>query len=594
MVYVTTEWDYELKTEVFKVNGDKGYAHSTDVIIKEVTHESSSEEQPQRDTSNIEWFIPTFTVDVIRDIGSSNVVFYDNGEPISVYNDGTPMQMINWDISTLEQTIQLHLGYGVEHNIYARYLGNKKGLPSKSATIKLYEEIPYTYSTTIERTTTNKQFPINTPITFPIQFTSGNTLTTAETKTIKLYVNNEYINSTTITLPANTSTVDATITLPNGLTNGLYHIELKFEGDEHNQSASNKFDISVGYQISIIDHSRIFVESPPMQHPTMYYQPSDFNFVQCKLTNYFNEPIQNETISLNYNNLTATTNTNGIATFNNKFDTCKTPIYCEYQGNISESIKIPILSIENIEIEYEPIIAKDYTTNIIATITQATWTYNPDFVSNYSGIPLAFQIGNASDGNASMHYTNPYRQVVIPLVGSGSGVKSFMVYSSETYDRGSYDDVEQYWNVNDKNINMNYYVIGANFYELTTGFKFENINANSFSLIGLGNGLSFDEDWRITYSVVSASKNVKLVTGSWSKNGDSHTIQDLCISQPITLSKGDTITLENSNGTIQIITPNNTGNNSITATNYGYPIVGMTSTTAKSQLTLNNLKFRRL
>ena len=73
MVYVTTEWDYDLKAEVFVVRGDKGYAHTTDTLLSEVG---------TRNSSIIEYFTATFEVNVLRDIRDSKVVIYDDGEAI--------------------------------------------------------------------------------------------------------------------------------------------------------------------------------------------------------------------------------------------------------------------------------------------------------------------------------------------------------------------------------------------------------------------------------------------------------------------------------------------------------------------------------
>ena len=50
MPYITTEWDYGLKTEVFVVKGDKGYTHTTDTLLNEVG---------ARDSSIIEYFTAT-------------------------------------------------------------------------------------------------------------------------------------------------------------------------------------------------------------------------------------------------------------------------------------------------------------------------------------------------------------------------------------------------------------------------------------------------------------------------------------------------------------------------------------------------------
>ena len=66
MAQITTEWDYDLKEEVFKVSSDKGYVHKTFTTL--------STTSTANNTSLMSYFVATLKVNVDMDIGDSHIV----------------------------------------------------------------------------------------------------------------------------------------------------------------------------------------------------------------------------------------------------------------------------------------------------------------------------------------------------------------------------------------------------------------------------------------------------------------------------------------------------------------------------------------
>lgn len=598
MVYVSTEWDYDLKTEVFVIKGDKGYAHTTDTLLVEVG---------SHNTNLIEYFTATFSVDVLRDIQDSKVVIYDNGEAIPLYVDGAEVQMLNWQQGNQSATFSLKLGYGVEHNIYARYLGNKKGLPSKSKTISLFEPLPNKYGTLIERTTDTSQFDTNQTISIPIRFTTNRTFETSEVKSVDLYVDDVLETSTNISLSAGQTTATGTLTA-SGLSSGLHRLEVRFDGDEHNEAFNLPFSISVGYKIQLIDHSKIISETRN--------SIENYNFVTYKLTDYLNALVGNATIKLTdgttvYN--TGTTNSDGIVNFNS-ITTLPATFHATWEktNNIiynSPDISLPVIHVTSDDIEAEDeVIADGYSTNIAVSVNGYNWIHNPQ--NNLENIPVMF-----SDGvNApKKYYTNNRGVVNIPFTGANRGdvvVSAEIGYAVTAYE--NITDISQYWNTQKRFINKDYRVLAPNFYELNSGFKFEVPSNNALSLIGIGDGEEYDGSWIVSFDVVSASATLRVVAGDWF-NSTRETWENLLMSNNVSLKSGQTVTISytksNNIGLLKIELPNS-NNHTLECYSQGYPLIGITSAinsqvtvtnnagstsaTAKSQLTIDNVRFRRL
>lgn len=583
MAYITTEWDYGLKAEVFVVNGDKGYAHTTDTLLYEV--------DDSRNANQIEYFTAMFTVDVKRDIQDSKVVIYDNGEAIPIYIDDDPVQMIDWQQGGQTVTFTARLGYDTQHNIYAKYLGNNKGLPSKSPTITISEPLPNLYGTLIERTNDTSQFDTNQPISIPIQFTTNRTFESSEVKTIEIYVDGVAKTGTNITLNSGQTTATGTITLQNGLSAGLHQLEIRFEGDGHNESFNLPFSISVGYQLNLIDHSPIISETRT--------DLENLNYITYKVTDYLNAPIEDATIKLSDGTTdygTTTTDSEGIAHFT-EITTLPSAVRAVWEkgNNItynSSDASLPVIRVGSAHMGAESVIAEGYSANVVVTIQNWTWIHNPQ--NNLEGIPVIFADNFGKEGK---YYTNADGVATIPYVGANKG--NVVLSANVGYGITEYayiTDLAQYWNTQTTIINKDYRILAPNFYELNSGFKFEVRASNALSLIGFGDGEMYNGDWTVSFKVVSASKNIKLVAGDWF-DSSSETWENLLQTSNLTLKGGQTITISytasNDNGLLKIELPNGS-NQSLEVVSKGYPLMGIISETAKAQLTIDNVRFRRV
>ena len=574
LVYVTTEWDYDLKAEVFIVRGDKGYAHTTDTLLSEVGDE--------RDNSIIEYFTALFNVDVVRDRGNSKVVIYDGEEAIPLFVDGNQVEMLDWEQNDQPKTFTLKLGYDVEHKIYAKYLGNDKGLSSKSQILILSEPLPNLYGTLIERTTDTSQFEANTAINIPIQFTTNRTFESAETKELNIYVNGIWKNSNSLTLNAGQTTATTTLILPDGLESGLHQIEIKFEGDDHNEASTLPFKISVGYKVEIIDHTPLIAVTPTAIE--------DYNYIKCRVIDYLNVPKENAQIRLesttNNELYVTTTDSDGIATFN-QITTLPETVTAEYSQYSSEALSLPVIRVNDFRLGAERVIADGYSAKAQITILDWDWLHNRK--TNLEGIPVLFY---DTMGRESKYYTNGEGMVSIPYVGANRGnitLNADIGYSMTK--SASIEDLTQYWSTQTGFINKNYKIISTNFYELNSSFKFEVRADNNMSIIGLGDGEYYEGNWTLSFKVASASSNLTFIAGDWF-DSEHQTLENLLLT-PASLKAGQTVTVTYTDGVLTATLPNGESN-SIECQSRGYPALGIVAPTAKSYLSIDNLKFRRV
>ena len=610
MPYVTTEWDYDLKTEVFKINGDKGYTHETDTILNEITHETSGETPPYRDTSRLAYFTADFTVDVIRDLSNSQVAFYDNGQSIPVYIGEDKYMTIPWGLNTQQTTVTIPLGYDVEHKIHAKYLGNKKALPSKSKTINLYEPMPPLYTTKLERTSTQTQFEKDTSFLVPIKLTTGTTFETSQTKEVTLYDGEETIQTIEITIPANTTYGTGSFNVSGGLDAGLHHLVAKFEGDTYSEQATLKFDISVGYEVIVTGHSPIFsVTNESIANYTPPIEYSRSNYVDVEVKTFLGIPkeegarvgVHDDGTLLGY----STVNSQGKArirlvqnpttgTF-----TASTLIFSSMKTYYAEPFTAPVIKVNAITMNPATITAENYTSLSEATITNYEWIANPQ--TNLSNIPIVYyNYEYASDAEtvvnpiATYAYTDDRGVATIPYTGVGAGVTR-IYYKIGYVVQGNFQitDVTQYWSATSPSINKEYtHIVDGKMLEVSSGFKFQSVVGTGLSWVGVGDGGDYENDWGVVYDVVSAGTNLQLLAANWKYVNGVPKRTSLALTKPVNLRKGQKITIryEKSTKTITIKTPTNTTTKQMEW--HGYPAFGMKSTT-KAQMIVNNVKFRR-
>ena len=129
MAKLITTYDSTLKEKVFVLKGEEAYAKSTDTVLTELPREEDWNRY-------LDYMLIGFEVDVHRNIGESSIVLYDNDDVIDVIPFDLGSTSVRWEKYYDEDTGEwvdnrMKLAYGVEHNIYAKYMGNKQCLKSQ-------------------------------------------------------------------------------------------------------------------------------------------------------------------------------------------------------------------------------------------------------------------------------------------------------------------------------------------------------------------------------------------------------------------------------------------------------------------------------
>ena len=230
----------------------------------------------------------------------------------------------------------------------------------------------------------------------------------------------------------------------------------------------------------------------------------------------------------------------------------------------SDNCRLPVLQVNSFNFGAEKNIATGYSAKAVVTLTNYEWVYNQK--SSVEGVPVLF---STNYGVSSKHYTNGEGVATIPFEGANRGE---IVLSANEYR-----------------------ILSTNFYELNTGFRFEVRATNQISAIGLGEGDVYEGNWELSFDVVNASSNIQVLAGDWFIGESGEQWENLVISQPISLKANQTVkvTYNRQNEIFEVEFPNNV---KITQDGHskGYPYLGIVSQTAKSQLTIDNIRFRRL
>lgn len=208
------------------VRGSEAYAHTTDVLLEVGTITKDHTDS----------FKSTFILNVLRDVGSSQIAIYDNEELIKIV-DWSDNQSSAIEIGTGTGDDEIRFSYNVDHNIYAKYLGNKECLPSRSKTLVLNEEVPSNLFTSIsfgESPTTTFLTTVTIPVTLNAEGTS--------TQTLNYYIDGDTSNKQSVSVTTNTPTNVAI----NGVDNGLHTISFEFEETVNLAESYNEITISKG------------------------------------------------------------------------------------------------------------------------------------------------------------------------------------------------------------------------------------------------------------------------------------------------------------------------------------------------------------
>ena len=283
MVRVSVFYDEEVKGQVFKVRGDERYARTTKTTI-----ELGSV------TMNEATFDLDINVNVYRDVGSSNIVIYDND--VIIYNE-------IWTSTDTARTITLEdMAFEIEHNIVAKYMGNDRCSPSSSKIVEKQEVDPRRTEALITINNDDVQLVPHDNFTATVTLDNGIDPDWNDDQLIDI------IYDGTLVTTVNTSE-STTFTISDVGDNGLHSLEIAYGGSTHLIAKTVDIDFSVGYNGIVGTVPEVVIEGDTLNVP-------------LRLLDYFGEPVPDVEIELcglygtEWTDLDVeTTNNDGIATF---------------------------------------------------------------------------------------------------------------------------------------------------------------------------------------------------------------------------------------------------------------------------------------
>lgn len=262
MVRISTFYDVDEKEQFFMVRGDEGYARSTKTVLEEVSV-----------ATNTTWFDLTLRVNVLRDVGTGSIGIYDNDLLVYSIND--------WSSEDNARTIVIpQLGYDIDHNFVAKYIGNKSSSPSSSNTITV--NIHDTNRTTSTLTAPNRITGMpHRNITIPITLTNGENIASYNRfQEIIAYYDGDKINAEFTT----DNNGIATIIIPDSGDDGLHTFTAELVGSNNLSSSTITKDVSVGYKMEWIDF------------PEIAYAGIEYECI-LQVTNFFDDPLVNTNVT---------------------------------------------------------------------------------------------------------------------------------------------------------------------------------------------------------------------------------------------------------------------------------------------------------
>ena len=460
MAQLNTIYDKDLKEKIFILKGEERYARTTDCILEEITHESGADVDPETGrridwNTHIDYFLLEFRIDVLRDIGASYVTLYDNDEVIGVFDFDTNSHYIDLKYEDVEHDNRLRFTYDVEHNVYAKYMGNKNCLKSKSKKYTFKEDTPQAYVSSITYTGLNAFYNGGTT---SISFTA--TLVGDDyyaSKTLKVYDGSTFKGSFTT---GSDGSASVTIT---GLSNGSHNIRTIFEGDEYLIASEHTQGVGIGYLIEVVEHPLYVLNNQDVEYTVL-------------VTDYYHNPVSNVSVHTITNEGTvgssATTGSDGVATLtipNSSFITfVQDGILahgCESDDG-SSSRWFRTLWYNNASVT---LTARDsiISSNITTVLTGR--------VSNVNE-PVIVEFSNNKKQGTTYISTSDGGRFSYPYTGEGLGDTTITASITGSSKTANIEDVLQYWNSGGVKYNINYNAQRCSITSLFNGWR---INSNS-------------------------------------------------------------------------------------------------------------------
>lgn len=464
MARVSIFYDKDLKEQFFMVRGDERYARSTKVILEQGTTSSGSYD-----------FSVVLSVNVLRDVGDSSIMIYDNNEPVGVITD--------WSSTDNEATITLNnLTYDVDHIFTAKYMGNDKCSPSLSNSITVNVHDTNRVSSILTITDNTTQFIPNDELTKTITLSNANnTAIYNVNQPIDIYYDGEALDGTYTT--GDEGTVNFTISDVGDI--GLHTIRVEYAGSEHLTSKIVSVPISVGYELEILSK------------PSLILKGVETSF-EVLLKDCFGTPIPNTNIQMvdTYHSVQieeVSTNSNGISTFTETINDANSDNGIQHYSFIS--------TISNVS--YETNVDVPYIIPSSITISSST----PQLYANESAV-LSIQTNSRVEGTpivltGSLNetlYTDANGLAITTITGTGIGTKTINAQYGTISQSINLTDYIQYWQP--KN-NHNRNLVG-NIMDLNNLFR-TTTDSNGDWVFIVPNNI----DYELVLSGFSTSKNAK-------------------------------------------------------------------------------------
>ena len=316
MFNVTTKYDKigNERKKVFMIRGEESYARTVDVVMT----------YTETGTDNIQGFPVTFNVTLYRNLGDSQLVFYDGEEPI-----GT----VTTHEYTQQYTFSTRLSWGADHKIWVQYKANKQTLGKKSKSVSFHKAIPSSYVPTIT-------FTSGTQVNEGASYTATGNITflgetVADGTAVDISLDGTLINTVFTENGAFTCSVG-------NLAEGKHTVTAEtLQSEVMNAKAQNR-TVHSGYDISFSQASQRVVDGITYTYKIL-------------VKNFNGTPISGASVS--FANTTQTTDSNGIATFT--LPALDTGLYrASCGGSYSEYLQVENVSPSPIQVSSsKPVVA---------------------------------------------------------------------------------------------------------------------------------------------------------------------------------------------------------------------------------------------
>ena len=545
---LNTYYDKELNSQAYMIKSSEGYSRSTDTILT----------VDEIDTSNVLSFQANLTVDVMRDVRSE----IDDGL-IEIYDNGDLIHSIVWNDDTV-RTFPLKFSYDTEHNVIAKFTGNRRCKPSNSLMWSHTVPRPLIHQSIIEITSPLNYNSNRPTLTGVLKDGEGNRISNVK---LKVYENGVLLGETTVTGNNGSFSFDKS----SDYTWGKHTLKFVFDGTDTHSSVELFVTIMLGYNISILDYDEVWANGCG----SLTANVSDWN--DTVLTNAYCEL---KTGGNGFILSSGYTDNNGNITF--VVDTAPSvfdgTMYVLCGSTDSEQVSVVNVNVTELNISSnESIGAIGVTSDINVSITSDPVVDGVKVKMNNANPSVLELIDNK--GVATYECTGAGDTQISASVGG----------LTQTID---YTDAVMYWTPS-KLYNYSYVPIkGAMSYN-AKGFKLETGKGRYTAVIGFGNIYSnYDFDYTITFNVVAFGKLTQFYFGKYDENknidGAYYIFDSLKLNDEIKITKkGNTMKLYH-NGNYK---------KTFESSEIKAPVLGIvckSTSTASGYLLFNNLIFRRM